>query len=161
MYSATAWRSTWPHLSCYHTRQCGVGKHSKHDPRHQWLYRFFPSSRALKKKKKKSLICSPQSWVIEWSLVWKRTRVNVIDLSNGAKHDNGGGLFKCITLTAYESHYEMPPVVYVIVVKTGMQAHAHTRSLSRAHTHVHTHTAVSPFSCSYCLRASGETCHFG
>lgn len=35
----------------------------------------------------------------------------------------------------------MPPVVYVIVVKTGMQAHAHTRSLSRAHTHVHTHSS--------------------
>lgn len=52
----------------------------------------------------------------------------MFNLSNGVKHDKGRGLFTCITLTAYESHYEMPPVVYIIVGKTGRSARAHTNT---------------------------------
>lgn len=44
------------------------------------------------------------------------------------KYDKGRGLFTCITLTAYESHYEMLPVVYIIVGKTGRSARTHTNT---------------------------------
>lgn len=75
----------------------------------------------------------------------------MFNLSNEVQRDNistSGGLFTCITLTAYETHYEMLQVVYNNVT-------ARCR-----YTHYYLSTSSSFLCCKY-LRASRGTCQAG